>query len=172
MAFLFGGFALYKYINYSNELFPYYDGKLWGYMKRDGTIAIHPKFNYTTIFTEGLAVVAIKNRDEFRYGFINKKGNIVIKPTFHEAYNFVRGYAKVSINQKSILVPKEAYINKKGDVVTPPESWFLNQTNGLKRFKDQVTNKWGYKNINGQVKVQPQYVNAIRFKKWFRTCDK
>lgn len=151
----------------SFSLYPFYDGVKWGYMNKQGQIIISPKYDSVGIFSEGLAPVLIINNDQPSYGYINKRGTIVIKSKYYSANNFINGYAKVSIRKDKNEQVVDAYINKKGVISTPPKSYFLKQSNNLEVYLDKSTNKWGYKDLKGRVKILPMFDKALAFKNGF-----
>ena len=66
-------------------------GNLWGYIHKDGTMAIPPRFEDTSGFSAGLAAVRVNGR----YGYIDTSGAFVIQPQFSQANGFAEGLAFV-----------------------------------------------------------------------------
>lgn len=66
----------------------YYNGK-YGFIDTEGKTVIKPQFDGAGIFSDGFAVVRVK--DDF--GYIDTSGNIVIKPQFKKALPFSDGLA-------------------------------------------------------------------------------
>jgi hypothetical protein len=73
-------------------LLPYQQADKWGFIDKNGTIVIQPKFDGVDHFSEGLAMVQINNK----LGYIDGLGNTVIQPRFSEAYSFNTGLAVVA----------------------------------------------------------------------------
>ncbi|EAJ6136156.1 WG repeat-containing protein [Campylobacter lari] len=80
----------------------------WGLLDSYGKIAIEPKFNDVTNFSEGLAGVKLNDK----WGFIDKNDKVVIKPKFDDAWGFSKGLAEVLLNGKWV------YIDKKGNIIS------------------------------------------------------
>jgi outer membrane protein assembly factor BamB len=79
----------------------------YGYIKKDGTMTIHPQFEKAMPFKEGLAAVMVNGK----WGFINKNGKFVIDPHYEKVGNFSDGLTEVKQNEKS------SYINNEGKIV-------------------------------------------------------
>ncbi len=70
---------------------------LWGFIDKDGRIAIDYSFEEAKSFSNGLAAV----RQGGLWGYIDEKGNFVIHPALEDAGNFnAAGNAFVKINEK------------------------------------------------------------------------
>ncbi len=67
----------------------------WGFLDRDGRVAVAPKYDEITPFSEGLAAVAI---DE-RWGYVDTGGKERIAPQFDDAGTFSEGLAPVRKDQ-------------------------------------------------------------------------
>ena len=65
----------------------------WGYIDRQGHVAIAPQYTAASGFSEGLAAVEFNNK----YGFIDRYGKMVIKPKYDFALAFTEGVAACSI---------------------------------------------------------------------------
>lgn len=77
----------------------------WGYIKKDGSVVVKPKYLQAENFDEGLARVrSIKG-----WGLIDTTGNIVLMTEFNYISEFVNGKALVRM-----ISGEETYINKKG----------------------------------------------------------
>jgi WG repeat protein len=70
----------------------------WGYIDHSGRYVIKPSYDCAEPFSEGLAVIGVRDEKEgaFRYGYIDKTGTIVIEPRFGFAHSFSGGLAFVS----------------------------------------------------------------------------
>ena len=87
-----------------------YDGEQYGYINRQGQLAIALQFSQAGAFREGLAPVQFGGQ----YGFIDHTGRFVINPQFEAAQPFQDGLAQV------VLSGKTGYINGRGEIVIEP----------------------------------------------------
>ena len=83
-----------------------------GVHRRDRTIAVAPRFGEALSYSEGLAVVWIKDR----WGYIDKNGEFEIVPRFNGADPFSEGLASAYCT--SCCGSKKMFIDKRGN----PES--------------------------------------------------
>ena len=105
-----GGFAAFKFVPWQkllhktadsgitlfhDGLVPYKDGDYYGYLDKNGNVAVNAQFNSASDFSEGFAVISVKNGDETTYGFIDKQGNYLVNPQFEKAFSFWDGTAIV-----------------------------------------------------------------------------
>jgi len=88
------------------------DGE-YGYINREGKIAIPIQFNSAENFSEGLAVVNF-GEDE-PYSYIDKSGEIIIDAQFDDARSFSEGLAAVSIDMQW------GFIDKTGKFAIEPQ---------------------------------------------------
>ncbi len=77
--------------HFSEGLASYRDEKKWGYINRQGKVAIPPVFDSAGDFSEGVALVWVNQL----YGYIRKDGTIAIKPKYVWASEFSDGAARV-----------------------------------------------------------------------------
>jgi predicted DNA-binding WGR domain protein len=98
-----------------HQLFPVKKNGRWGYIDREGQIAIEPQFDDVGHFSEGLAAVGFGSDQHRKWGYVNTAGQIVIEPAFDEAYSFSEGLALVS------LKGMYGYIDAKGQVAIEPQ---------------------------------------------------
>lgn len=98
-------------------LFPFLKGRLWGYIDRNGEIAIEPQFHSATDFREGLAIVAVGRGAPFADEcYINTEGEVVLRFDFnHQLGYFSEGFATVKVDGKT------GFINMKGEFVVEPQ---------------------------------------------------
>ena len=71
-------------------------GSKWGYIDKNGLIAIKPQFDRAENFADGLARIRIGSK----WGYIDKIGNQIIPPQFDRAANFDGGVALVVTHGK------------------------------------------------------------------------
>lgn len=82
---------------------PFYGGK-WGYLDKNGSVAVSPLYDCTWDFSEGLARVQIADK----WAFIDKAGTIVIQPkAFAVVTDFSNGMASgITVDNEEILFDK------------------------------------------------------------------
>jgi hypothetical protein len=99
-------------------------------------------------FSEGLAAVAIGEKDKKLWGFIDNTGQWVIRPSYGDASKFYEGLASVKENNKY------GYIDKKGNFIIKPQfDAAYSFIEGMAKVK--VGNKEGYVNKLGEVFMEP-----------------
>jgi len=88
------------------------EGMRWGFVGKDGKLAIRAHFVNALSFSEGLAAVQMLDG---KWGYINPKGSMVITPKFDNAGPFINGMADVQVGQAP------AYIDPTGKFVWGPK---------------------------------------------------
>jgi hypothetical protein len=83
----------------------------WGYLDRDGNLAIEPRFDVAYSFSHGLAAVKLNGK----WGYIDKKGAWAIKPRFDEVDSF-RGIGLASVMENG----RYELIDRQGNVAGKP----------------------------------------------------
>ncbi len=127
------------------------DGVNWGYVDREGRMAIPPQFEGAREFSEGLAPVRVGGL----WGYADQSGRIVFQPRFDRAYSFREGYASTRLGDL------RGFVRLKDDgtveEATPPsfEDVFSFQE-GLAPVK--IDGRWGYVAADG---VEPRVVRPI-----------
>jgi hypothetical protein len=127
-----------------------------GYIRRDGTLAIPPKYQGTSgiEFSEGLVAV----RSEKKVGFMGTTGSMVIKPAYDDAYPFSEGRALVRVGESW------GYIDKTGKMVIPPEYRIAHTFNeGVASVQLADSRKWGYIDHAGAFTIPPVFDAAMPF---------
>ena len=101
-------------------------GFRYGYIDSSGAVVIKPQFTLAFDFSEGLAMVAVKENGATKWGYIDKTGAWVIQPHFDSAGFFSEGLAAVGVRTSgtdsdatSITDYSWGYIDKTGRVVIP-----------------------------------------------------
>ena len=128
----------------SFKMIPVKQGDYWGYIDKDGKLAVNPQFKRAFTFSEGLALI---ENTEGKYGYIDEQGKIVISPVYQEALAFSEGLAAVVYENQKIT-----YIDKSGKVVITldentetaqdfHEGLALVEVNGKKSFIDNTGKK-------------------------------
>src|SRR5699024_4899829 len=77
--------------SFSEGLAVVYNSGRAGYIDREGTLAIRPRFEEAKSFREGLALV----KSDGKYGYIDGSGDYAIPPQFYRARSFQNGRAAV-----------------------------------------------------------------------------
>lgn len=128
----------------------------WGYIDRNGTWIINPKYHKSSSFSEGLGLVnigriSIRDLDEWKvgkWGYVDKRGNLVIGTKFNYASDFKEGLAVVCETNTW------GFINKKGKYI------IKSQFEGAKVFSEglaavKIGGKWGFIDKRGKIKIKP-----------------
>jgi len=124
---------------------------------------IEPQFMDAKDFSEGLAAVIPSKGWSSKWGFINKEGKFVIEPQFGgNVTNFNNGFARTQIK----LGPKGnwywwTFINRDGEEVSEKERLGSKPTRGLTAVK--IEKKWGYKDREEKIVINPQFKEARDF---------
>lgn len=129
---------------------------LFGYLRRDCSIAIPVQFEDAQRFYDGLAAVQIAGK----YGYVDRTGAVAIQPQFETAASFHEGLAAVEIGGKF------GFIERTGDIVIPPRFDYVDVfSEGLAAVQVGAfpRQKWGFIDKVGNWVVEPQYLSAIRF---------
>lgn len=148
------------------------NGKLDGYINKEGKIQIHPQFSNAHSFHEGLAAVCVGTK----WGFCDIAGKIVIAPQYNYALSFSEGLAAVStggtLDEDGLLVgEKWGYIDKTGKMVIPAifDDYVadidslspINFTNGIAAARSG--DKWGFIDKTGKFIIPAQFDIVHRF---------
>lgn len=129
------------------------DKFLYGFLNREGEIAIPIQFESADDFKDGLAVVKIKDQN---FALIDRHGNLV-----HQyQYFYVGNYGEQLLAFKKSMNDKLGYIDMKGNVVIEPTfSVALPFEDGraVINVADDFQNKYGLIDKKGTYIIQPQY---------------
>ncbi len=161
----------------SNNLFVIRVGGKHGYINKTGKIVIKSQFDYASDFSEGLAVVSIKDEANSDQGYtahksvyINEAGQIVISLE-RGAGDFSEGLATIAFAIPGYL-PRGfhdtggvnfGFIDKTGKIVMEP------QFRDAKDFSEGLTavmnsdRKWGFIDKTGKVVIPFQFEDAYSF---------
>jgi hypothetical protein len=158
---------LTRYGSFHEGLAKYFD-KGWGFVDREGRIAIPAKFYEATDFSEGLAVVRLS--EKHKVGYINKKGELVIPDQFDWAKDFHGGLAEVKLSKD-----KYGFIDKSGKVALSAKQWrdAGDFSEGLASVRAVVTDnsvylgyqneKYGYVDRTGKFVIAPRFDRVEKF---------
>ncbi len=147
-----GGKRTVKIINPDEQLFMVKKDGKFGYITRDGTLAIPCQYEQASPFAEGLASVMAAGK----WGFIDGTGKMLGRPLYEKVDDFSDGLAAVN------LAGKFGYINKQGSMVIKP------QFDRAERFSEGlaavlVGDRWGYIDKLGRFVIKPQFFRASDF---------
>src|SRR5262245_6803392 len=80
-----------------------FPGGLCGAVRRDGTVAVPPRYDWVGTFSDNRAAVRLGGL----YGFVDEDGREVVKPQYRivDAYHF--GFAQVDVDGKSGLIDRD-----------------------------------------------------------------
>jgi hypothetical protein len=92
-----------------------FPGGLCGAVRRDGTVAVHPQYDWVGTFSENRAAVRVGGL----YGFIDDEGREVVKPQYRIADDYKFGFAQVDVDGKSGLIDRD------GKLVIAPKYGFI-----------------------------------------------
>lgn len=161
---------------------------LWGFIDKSGKIISRREFDQAFQFKQNFAVVASGNK----MGYLNKYGDLPFGLIFNTAYDFNNGLAPVIyqgkanyINERGKILSsqgwdktfipeqevgvfeiqgKRGYVDKQGNVIQ--NRFYKNAysfSEGLAAACDLNSEKWGFIDLNGNWKIEPQFDQAKSF---------
>lgn len=80
-----------------------FHGGICGAVRRDGTVAIPPRYDWVGPFSDGRAAVRVGGL----YGFVDEDGREVVKPQCRVVGDYKFGFAQVDVDGKSGLIDRE-----------------------------------------------------------------
>ena len=93
-------------------------GGKWGYIRKDGSYAIEPKFLEAGDFSAGLAAVAVNDREKgILYGYIEPSGEFA--EYLRADYTFASGFSQEGIARVRDGESEYFYINRSGTLAFP-----------------------------------------------------
>ena len=157
-----------------------------GYINRHGDIVIDAEFDYGGRFTDGLAVVRVRQK----WGVIDKEGTVVVRPKFLGASRFQEGLAPACLQSL-----QWGFIDSSGEFRIPPQfacvgefsegvAWVRNRSDkhgfvdssgalitamiydlahehseGLAAVK--LGDLWGYIDLTGSMAISPRFSGRV-----------
>jgi len=97
---------------------------LCGAVRRDGTVAVPPRYDWVGTFSDHRAAV----RAGGLYGFVDEDGHEIVKPQYRIVDDYKFGYAQVDVDGKSGLIDRD------GNMVVAPRYGFISPI-GPDRFR-------------------------------------
>ena len=92
-----------------------FPGGLCGAVRRDGTVAVPPRYDWVGTFSENRAAVRVGGL----YGFVDEEGREVVKPQYRIVDDYKFGFAQVDVDGKSGLIDRD------GRMVFEPKYGFI-----------------------------------------------
>jgi WG containing repeat len=139
----------------------------YGYIDRTGQLKIPAQFSAASNFSEGLAAVQIKSKEDGKsslYGYIDKTGKSVIAPQFTYAGKFSGGLAPV------VTLNEKGYIDRQGKMVLKLNYASVGEfSEGLAPVGIEIkgsgydNNRYGYINRQGKLVIPFKFRVAGKF---------
>jgi hypothetical protein len=170
-------------------LYPIIKNGRYGYIRRDGSVAIQPQYQSAMTFSDGLAGIM----QDGKWGFINLAGEIVIRPRFDTCRSFAHSLAFVEEGDSKQYIDKSgsvvirtefyrcssfegeiapvmpdirsrgAFIDRSGKIVLSGRNYLISHlSHGIINCPEN--GKWGFVDVRGDFKIAPQYVSAHPFR--------
>ncbi|WP_057860748.1 WG repeat-containing protein [Bradyrhizobium lablabi] len=92
-----------------------FPGGLCGAVRRDGTVAVPPRYDWVGKFSDGRAAVRLGGL----YGFVDEEGREVVRPQYHIVDDYSFGFVQVDVAGKSGLIDRD------GKMVIEPKYGFI-----------------------------------------------
>ena len=142
-----GGLAAFLVVNEEGE-------EKWGFVDKDGRIAINPQFDSVSNFSDGLCGVM---NSEGKWGFIDKEGKISINYQFDGVRDFKNGMAIVQSAEKYGVIDEggKYTINPQFSSIQEDGDWLLVSQD----------DKFGWSDKEGKLVINPQFSAAYPFQK-------
>lgn len=170
---------------YEPELRVIWQGSRYGYIDREGEVAISPRFSFAMPFSEDMGAVNVGGTAREpghlpmngKWGFVDREGRFLINPKYysppdvgapydvdqlaqaqHEAYIFSEGLAAVRLEDQ-----RWVYINPKDSVVIDRKDIRIPRC-----FREGLANvyngrRWGYIDKTGEYLIDPQFLYPADF---------
>ena len=135
----------------------YPDDNRYGFVDKDGKVAIAPTLVEASSFSEGLALM--KPTRSLGFGFINRAGKTVVDPQFDRAYPFSEGFAAVAIGTGSS--ERWGFIDRTGGYLVAPRFDEAHSFSG--GFAEVKLGDWGYINTRGKLAIPLKYAYVSPF---------
>lgn len=125
----------------------------WGFMDKEGKIAIPFNYDSANDFDHDIATVS-KN---YKYGAIDRSGNTILALKYDYLGEFKDGLATY---MSPLASEKRGFVNIKGEpVIEPIWDQVMDFSEGLAAVAkgDYENAKWGFVDTTGKVVIEPQY---------------
>lgn len=140
----------------------------YGFIDKKGKMVIEPQFDDVGDFSEGLALVRLKDTTEKRvngFCYIDRSGTVIIKTEFAQVHNFSEGVAVGHDADSTFLIHKDGRVKRFLDrrrFVVEPES-YIGFRDGRLPVQDVTTGKYGYVDKNSDVIIPATFEHASMF---------
>jgi len=142
----------------ATELFPVRMGGQYGYMDRNGKMAIAAQYSQAACFVDGMALTGAL-REKIRWGYIDKTGKYLIYPAYVDATTFSEGIAfVVSEGGEPVAIDKNG--TPKFTVKDAEQVQCFR--GGLAAFSvlTESGERWGFVDKEGDIKIPPRYAGT------------
>jgi hypothetical protein len=92
-----------------------FQGGLCGALRRDGSVAVPPRYDWVGEFADGRAAFRLGGL----YGFVDEDGREIVKPQYRVVGDYKFGFAQVDVDGKSGLIDRD------GNMVMEPKFGFI-----------------------------------------------
>jgi len=92
-----------------------FQGGLCGAVRRDGSVAVPPRYDWVGAFADGRAAFRLSGL----YGFVDEDGREIVKPQYRVVGDYKFGFAQVDVDGKSGLIDRD------GNMVMEPKFGFI-----------------------------------------------
>jgi hypothetical protein len=123
----------------------------FGYIDREGRLAIPGPFEKAEDFSEGFAAIMVGGK----MGFVDRTGRFAVEPIYDSARSFHGGSAVVSSGGKYW------FIDRSGKKVSECPALSCAFSEGLAPV--QIGRRWGYIDMAGRVVIKPKFSEAYDF---------
>ncbi len=154
-----GGADEQAQVSETAQLYPIKEVGKWGYMNRDGHLAIAPKFDAAWPFSEGRAMV----QSNGLLGYIDATGDFVVEPMYEDAWYFSNGLAPVRDDTQWSFIDRDGRTVVSGVFEIRPDDSEGSGVVTVELDRVRVDGRYGFKNANGQVVIDPKYDQAWYF---------
>ena len=141
--------------DYSNGLSAYYENGLWGFISVGGNVVIEPAYEEVSDFDGSF----IRVRKDGKWGVITKSNQSLFPCQYDSISPFAEGIALAVANGARF------YLYNTGKVKALPSTYEFGEfSDGFARIRDTKRGKWGYVDVKGNIRVNPQFDTASDFK--------
>ena len=109
-----------------------FPGGLCGAVRRDGSVAVPPRYDFVGAFSDGRAAMRMSGL----YGFVDEDGHEIVAPRYRIAGDYRFGFAQVDVDGKSGVIDRD------GRVVIEPKYGFV-EAAAPDRFRASETRQLG-----------------------------
>lgn len=141
----------------------------FGYVDKKGNVVIQPQFNAAGPFINGIAVV----RKGKLKGVIDRSGNFIIQPAYQALHNFYHpqytfakkpGDRSYRILNRNGSVSRAVFSNSETSFIAYNNPWLTRQIFNSGRVRYKSFNKYGYRDLKGNVAIKAIYDKASHFR--------